>query len=136
MCFFLQSFYSTFVDINALSCGDASTFTHTCCDHANINHSPIPHDTSLLCSASDSPSKLFKDFIEVVDCFSNICNAELEIIGLPYSLFTKSSISCEIVVIPTQYFLALFISQNKNSAEVLCFSIIHASSQTINLFFL
>jgi len=124
------------VDINAFSFGEANIFTHTCCGPANINHSHIPHDTSLLCSASDNHNKSFKDFIEVVDCFKSICNAEFDIIGFQYSLFTKSSISCDIVVIPTQYFLALFIKPNKNSAEVLCFNIIQASSQTNILFFL
>jgi hypothetical protein len=87
------SYYLISVDINAFSCGEANIFTHTCCGQANINHSHTPQDTNLLCSASDNHNKLFSDLIEVVDCFSNICKAEFDIIGFPYSLLMKSSIS-------------------------------------------
>jgi hypothetical protein len=86
-------YYLISVDIKAFSCGDASIFTHTCCGHANINHSQTPQDTNLLCSASDNHNKLFSALIEVVDCFNSICNAEFDMIGFPYSLLVKSSIS-------------------------------------------
>jgi len=91
-----------------------------CCVPAKISHSQIPHDTNLFFSASESPRSELSDLMDVVDCLSKICNAEFEIIGFPYLLLTKSSISCEIVVIPSQYFLALLMSPNKNSAEVSC----------------
>jgi hypothetical protein len=79
--------------INSFSAGEANTLTAICCGHANNNHSQIPQDTNLLCSASDNQSKAFNDLIDEVDCFNNICNEEFEIIGFPYLLLTKSSIS-------------------------------------------
>ena len=87
------------VVINDFSSGEANIFTPICCGHAKINPSHTPQATNLLCSASDSPNKLFKALIEVVDCFNNICIAEFDMIGFPYSLDMKSSISCDIVVI-------------------------------------
>jgi len=121
------------VVINSFSVGEAKTLTAICCVPANINHSPIPQDTNLFFSASESPRSSLSDLIDVVDCLSKTCNDEFEIIGFPYLLLTKSSISCEIVVIPSPYFLALLISPNKNSAEVSCWSMIHASSHTRSL---
>jgi hypothetical protein len=122
--------------INAFSSGEASTFTQTCWLHAKINHSQTPAEMSLLCSASERPRSSLSDFIDVVDCFNNICNEQLEIIGLPYLLLTKSSISCEITVIHNPYFLALFVNQNRNSADVSFWNMIHASSTASSLFFL
>jgi hypothetical protein len=133
---FHLAYYFISVVIKAFSSGEANIFIQMCCCHAKISHSQIQHDTSLLCSASDNPSRVFSAFMDVVDCFNNICIAEFEIIGFQYSLFIKSSISCDIVVIQTPYFLALFTSQNKNSADVGCLNMIHASSHTSNLFFL
>jgi len=96
----------------------------------------MPAETSLLCSASERPRRAFNALIEVVDCFKRICNAQLERIGLPYLLLRKSSISWEITVIHNPYFLALLVSQKRNSAEFSCWNIIHASSQASILFFL
>jgi len=79
---------------------------------------------------------VFNDFIELVDCLRSICNAELDIIGFPYLLLTKSSMSCEIVVIPNQYFLALLIRPKRKFADISLCSMIHASSHTSNLLFL
>lgn len=131
---FIHYFIS--VVINAFSVGEASTLTAMCCVPAKINHSPIPQETSLSFSASESPRSALSDLIDVVDCLSKICNAEFEIIGFPYLLLTKSSMSCEIVVIQSPYFLALLINPNRNSAEVSCWSMIHASSHTSSLCFL
>ena len=73
--------------------------------------------------------------MEVVDCLSKICREELETIGFPYWLLMKSSMSCEMVVIPNQYFLALFVSPKRKFAEISFCNIIRASSQTSNLCF-
>ena len=108
------------VVMNSFSVGEAKTLTAICCVPAKINPSQIPQETSLFFSASESPSNSFNDLIDVVDCLSKICNDEFEIIGFPYLLLTKSSISCEMVVIPNPYFLALLINPNKNSADVSC----------------
>jgi hypothetical protein len=79
---------------------------------------------------------VLSDLIELVDCLRSICNAEFDIIGFPYLLLIKSSISCDIVVIHNQYFLALFISPKRKFADISLCNIIHASSQTSNLLFL
>jgi hypothetical protein len=55
--------------------------------------------------------------MEVVDCLRRICIDEFETIGFPYGLLTKSSISCDIVVIHNQYFLALLVILNIKLAE-------------------
>lgn len=122
--------------MNAFSSGEASIFTATCWLPAKISPSPIPDETSLLCSASESPSSSFNALIDVVDCFNSNCNAQLEMIGLPYLLLTKSSISCEITVIHNPYFLALFVNPKRNSAEVSFWNMIRASSQASILCFL
>ena len=70
-------------------------------------HSPMPADTCLFFSASDNHSSRFNDLMEVVDCLRSICREEFDMIGLPYLLLTKSSMSCDMVVTPSQYFLAL-----------------------------
>ena len=56
--------------------------------------------------------------MEVTDCLSKSCIDELETIGFPYGLRIKSSISCEMVVIPSQYFLALLINPKRKFAEI------------------
>ena len=124
------------VVINSFSSGEARIFTAICWLPAKISHSPTLEETNLLCSASESPSSWFNALIDVVDCFNNICNAQLEIIGLPYLLLIKSSISCEMTVIPNPYFLALFVNPKRNSADVSCWNMIHASSQASILCFL
>lgn len=121
--------------MNAFSSGEANIFTPTCWLPAKINPSPIPDATSLLCSASESPSNSFNALMEVVDCLRSTCNAQLEIIGFPYLLLTKSSMSCDITVMPNPYFLALLVNPNKNSADVSFWNIIRASSQASILFF-
>gem|GEM_PF-1598152 len=130
-CIYLMS-----VVINSFSLLDASIFTPMCCDPANISHSPIPDDTSFCCSAADNHNNESSALMEVVDCFNNTWRAELDIIGFPYLLLTKSSISCDIVVIPTPYFLALLMSPYKKLADISFCRRIQASSIANNLFFL
>ena len=101
-------FYFTSVVMNSFSVGEANILHAMCWFPAKISHSPIPQETSLFFSASDNQIKVLSDLIDVVDCLSKMFNAEFEMIGFPYLLLTKSSISCEIVVIPSPYFLALF----------------------------
>lgn len=88
-----STIYLTSVVINAFSCGEANIFMLTCWLPAKISHSPIPQETSLLCSASEIHKSSFNTLMDVVDCLSNICNAQLEMIGLPNGLLTKSSMS-------------------------------------------
>ena len=86
-------FFCTSVVMNALSAGEARIFTAICWFPAKINPSPILLEINLCCSASESPNKVLRDLIEVVDCFNRICNEELDTIGFPYWLLMKSSIS-------------------------------------------
>lgn len=60
--------YATSVVMNAFSSGDAKIFTPTCWLPAKMSPSPIPDETSLLCSASDNHKSSFNALIEVVDC--------------------------------------------------------------------